>query len=255
MTDVFEQVEEELRSERYKRLARTWGPVVGGVLVLALIAALAFWGWDSLQTRQAGAASESYNTGLEALQSGDLAAAETAFAEAEERGNGAYKALALNQRAGIAVQNERIEDAVRLFDEAASASRDPILADMARLKAAYLVMDTAPLEQLVDRLEPLGEDDRPFAPYAQEALALSRLQHGEAQAAREMFVLLSLGQDVPESVRARSQAAIQMIDSDTASALPAIVAAARQLETQPEGEAQAPASEGQAPAAEAPAQP
>ena len=35
MVDVFEQVEEELRSDRYKRLARTWLPVAGGVLLVA----------------------------------------------------------------------------------------------------------------------------------------------------------------------------------------------------------------------------
>ena len=34
MVDVFDQVEEELRSDRYKRLARTWLPVVGGVLLV-----------------------------------------------------------------------------------------------------------------------------------------------------------------------------------------------------------------------------
>ena len=36
MVDVFEQVEEELRSDRYKRLARTWLPVAGGVLLVGM---------------------------------------------------------------------------------------------------------------------------------------------------------------------------------------------------------------------------
>ena len=31
MTDVFEEVEEEIRSERLKRLARNWLPIVGGI--------------------------------------------------------------------------------------------------------------------------------------------------------------------------------------------------------------------------------
>ena len=41
MVDVFEQVEEELRSDRYKRMAKVWLPVVGGILALALIALIA----------------------------------------------------------------------------------------------------------------------------------------------------------------------------------------------------------------------
>ena len=39
MVDVFEQVEEELRSDKLKRLAKTWLPVFGVVLVVALIGA------------------------------------------------------------------------------------------------------------------------------------------------------------------------------------------------------------------------
>jgi len=225
VTDVFEEVEEELRSERWRRLALRWGPVVGGILLVCLIAALGYWGWDSWRTRQAEAASVDYDRGVQALQQGDLAAAESAFNAAADRG-GAYRALALNQRAGIALQSNRVEDAVALLDDAAKASGDPILRDMAALKAAFLVLDTAPLETLTERLEPLAEDGRPYAAYAREALALARVQHNQLPAARETFVLLSLGQDVPDSVRQRAQAAIQAIDSGTASAIPAIVAAA-----------------------------
>ena len=68
MVDVFEQVEEELRSDRYKRLARTWLPVAGGVILVALIAALAFWGWDSWQTSKADKASVAYDRGLVSIR-------------------------------------------------------------------------------------------------------------------------------------------------------------------------------------------
>lgn len=225
VTDVFEEVEEEIRSERLKRLARTWLPVVGGVLLVALIAALAWWGWQSVQTSQAHKASLAYQRGLEALQSGDAAGAESAFSEAEKSGNGAYKALALQQRAGIAVSANRIPDAVALFDQAAKASGDPLMADPARFKAALLLMDSASLEDIEARLEPLTEEGRPMRPFAQEALGLARLQHGKTAEARSVFVLLTLGQDVPDSLRQRAQAAIGMIDTNTASGLAAIVAA------------------------------
>ncbi|KPF80392.1 hypothetical protein IP78_07235 [Brevundimonas sp. AAP58] len=225
MTDVFEEVEEEIRSERLKRLARQWLPIVGGLLAVALVAALAWWGWQSWQTGKAHDASVAYQRGMEALQSGDNAGAETAFAEAAEKGNGAYKSLALQQRAGLALASNRTEDAVALFDEAARASGDPVLADPARFKAALLVMDTGTLEQITERLEPLIEEGRPMRPFAQEALALARIQHGQAAEARELLTLLTLGQDVPEPVRQRAQAAIGLIDSETAAGLAAIVAA------------------------------
>lgn len=73
MVDVFEQVEEELRSERYKRLARTWLPVLGGLLAVALVAALAWWGWQSYVSSQADKASAAYQQGIDALQEGKTA--------------------------------------------------------------------------------------------------------------------------------------------------------------------------------------
>ncbi|MFN9249525.1 MAG: hypothetical protein ACK58O_00230, partial [Brevundimonas sp.] len=62
--------------------------------------------------------------------------------------------------------------------------------------------------------------------WARAAVVAAGVQLCVLGAVRETFVLLSLGQDVPDSVRQRAQAAIQAIDSGTASAIPAIVAAA-----------------------------
>jgi hypothetical protein len=225
VTDVFEQVEEELRSERYKRLARTWLPVVGGVLLVALIAALSFWGWDSWQTSKAEKASIAYDRGLESLQADNPVGADAAFVQAVNEGNGAYKALALMQRAGIAVDANRIPDAVRLLDEAAGASGDPLLSDPAALKAAWLAMDIETLPQLEARLEPLTDEDRPFSAFAREALAMARLQHGQTAPAREALVLLKNGLDTPQIVGQRADLAIAAIDSGAAANLAAIVRA------------------------------
>ena len=223
MVDVFEQVEEELRSERYKRLARTWLPVVGGVLVVALVAALAFWGWDSWQASKAEKASIAYDRGLESMQAGNPVGADAAFVQAANEGNGAYKSMALMHRAGIAMDANRIPDALRLMDEAARASRDPLLSDNAALKAAWLAMDSETLEQVEARLEPLTEEDRPFSAFALEALAMARLQNGQAGPAREALVLLKNGLDTPEIVSQRADLAIAAIDSGSAANLKRII--------------------------------
>lgn len=226
MVDVFEQVEEELRSDRYKRLARTWLPVAAVVLVVALIGALGWWGWDSYNTNRAAKGAEAYDRGMEALRAEKPMDARAAFEEAVNVGNGAYKSLALQQQAGLAVSANKFPDAVRLFDEAAKASKDPILSDPAAFKAAFLLMDTAPLEEIEKRLTPLTDDKRPLHAFAQEALALARLQHGKVKEAREAFVLLQLGQNVSDDVRQRASAAIEAIDAGTAGNLKDIIAAA-----------------------------
>lgn len=254
MVDVFEQVEEELRSERYKRLARTWLPVAGGVLLIALIAALAFWGWDSLQTSKADKASIAFDRGMQSMQANNPVGADAAFTQAAKEGAGAYKALALMQRAGIAVEANRIPDAIRHFDEAARASRDPLLSDAAVLKAAWLAMDSETLAQIEARLEPIAKDGRPYSPFALEALAMARLQNGQAPAAREALVLLKNGLDTPDIISQRADLTIAAIDSGAAAGLPAIVRAQAALPVAPAASAASAAQQPDAPAT-APARP
>ncbi|HZV83422.1 MAG TPA: tetratricopeptide repeat protein [Brevundimonas sp.] len=254
MVDVFEQVEEELRSDRYKRLARSWLPILGVALLVALIAALAFWGWDNMQTSRADKGSVAFDRGLQSLQANNPVGADAAFTQAAKDGNGAYKAMALMHRAGIAVDANRIPDALRLFDEASKASRDPLLADAAALKAAYLAMDAETLAQVEARLEPLAEDGRPLAPFAVEALAMARLQAGQTAPARAALVLLKNGLDTPQIVGQRAELTLAAIDAGAAANLKAIVEAQKRLPVQapPPPSAQVPQS---APPASAPARP
>jgi len=233
-------------------MARRWLPIVGGVLAAALVVALAWWGWDTWQTSQANKASVAYDRGMEALQANNLTGADTAFAEAAKAGNGAYKVLALSQQAGLALQRNNKDEAVRLLDQAAKASRDPLLSDQASLKAVFLLMegqiDAAKFADVQKRLEPLTKEGRPLRAFAQEALAMAQLQMGQTQPARAAFVQLQLGQDVPEQVRQRAQAAIDTIDTGIAPALPLIVQA---MDAIPPTSSLTPEQRGQAPAASA----
>lgn len=239
MVDVFEEVEEELRSERYKRLARRWLPVVGGILAAALIVSLGWWGWQSWQTRQADAASAAYQRGLETLQGGNPIGADSQFAEAASKG-GAYKTLALQMRAEIALQQNKIPEAIALLDEAARSSRDPLMKDAPALKAAMLTMNTdAPLADVEARLEPLTGDKRPLRYQAREALAMARLQYGQIQPARDTLVALQRSLDAPQDVTQRAAAAVELIDAGGAQNLPQIVSAMRELEVQAAAQAQA----------------
>jgi len=250
VSDVFEQVEEELRSERYKRLARTWLPVVGGVLLVALIAALAWWGWQSMETSKADKASIAYERGLEALQSNNPVGADAAFAQAVKEGNGAYKAMALQQRAGIALDAGRDAEALAFHDEAAKASRDPLIADAAAFKALLLAMDMESLEQVQARAKALTGDKRPFAAFAREAEALALLQHGKVAEAKDMLAILKNDLDTPQAVSRRAELAIDAIDSGGAANIQAIT---RQMATAAAAAAAAPApAQGQAQAPSAP---
>ena len=249
MSDVFEEVEENLRGERWKALFRKWWPAAAAVAGVAVLVAGGIWFMDARKGWTGAEASVAYQRGLDAIQSENVSAAEAAFVEVEGAGSAPYRALALMQRAAIRLDRGETAEAVALFDQAAEATNEPLIADIAQLKAAWALMDTGTLEDVTTRLSPLTEEGRPFRFQAQEALALARLQHGQTDAARQQLQALTLELEIPDSLRQRAQLALGLIESGTASSISGIVeAAGRAAET-----AQAEAARPGAPAPGAPA--
>ena len=56
MTDIFEEVEEQLRSDRYNTLARQAAPWVTGIFAVVLLGYFAYWGFTIYQNRNLAAA-------------------------------------------------------------------------------------------------------------------------------------------------------------------------------------------------------
>ena len=223
MVDIFEEVDEHLRSDRLGALARRYLPWVLGIFAVALVAALGVWGFTSYQQRNIDAASRAYANGIDLLSKNDLAGAYATFGAAAGKPAPAYKALALMEQGGVRIQQNRTQDAVALFDQAAQATSDPVISDAARLKSALAVLDTAPYVQVEARLKPLTDPNRPYHALAREALALAKLNAGRPMDALSDFQVLALMADAPQDVRERAQAAMAVIKGGTAGALPAMV--------------------------------
>jgi hypothetical protein len=252
VSDIFDEVEEQLRSDRYLTIAKKTWPYAAGVAAVALAAAFGVYGWDKYQAGIAAKASEAYGRGLQALGNGDKAMAERTFGEVAKSGPRGYRVLALMQEAGLKLDEKKPKEAMALLEEAAGLAPDKVLADSARLKAAYIAMDSGEaLPQLESRLTPLTAADRPYHIMAREALAMARLVNGKTAAARTDFNALTISADATETARARAQAAVSMIDSGAAATLPEVIKAARAMpEPAPTSQLMpgAPAAEANAPA-------
>jgi hypothetical protein len=233
VTDIFEEVEEQLRSDRYLQFARKIWPWVLGAAVLALLATLAVWGYQTYHAQQSAKASQAYATGLDDVQKGDTAKAFADFGEASKLSSGGYKALALMEQGGIRLLDGKLDEAVKLFDQAATAAPDPIIGDIARLKSAFALMDTAPYDAIQQRLQPLTDAKRPYYVAAREGLAMAKLRAGRLKEARSDFVVLTLLPGASQATRQRAQLALMAIDGGSAASLPAVVQAAVMLPPPP----------------------
>jgi hypothetical protein len=79
------------------------------------------------------------------------------------------------------------------------------------------------------RLTPLIGDKKPFDLDAKELLAMAKLLAGQTAAAKTDFTALTLTLGVTQSMRARAEAAIALIDSGQASAVSAVAKSAATL--------------------------
>jgi hypothetical protein len=226
LVDLFDEVEEQLRSDRYRTLALRVLPWIIGIAVLALAAALGWWAWQERQDKASAKAAEEYTAAVETLAKRDQIRAYGQFEAIAKDSPPVYRAMALMQQGGMRLDAGKTDEAVKLFDAAAEAAPDEMLGDLARLKSAFALLDTAPYAQLAERLQPLTEDERPYRTEAKEALAFAKLMAGKTAEARGDFAVLSLLPDSSDAVRERARAAMDMIDSGSAKALPAAVKAA-----------------------------
>jgi len=229
VTDLFEEVEEQLRSDRYKQFAQKALPWMLGIAAVVLVAFLGYWGYDAYRNKQIANASEQYSAAMDAFVAGDRPKAQQLWTEVSKSDAKAYKALALMHLGAFALEAKKPAEAVKLFDQAAEAAPDPVVGDAARLKSAFALLDTAPLKELEGRLKPLMEEGHPYRVQAREALAFAKLNAGDLTGARGDFVLISQSLDAQQGAQARAQAAIGLIDSGSAKAVPAVVKAAQAL--------------------------
>ena len=233
MADVFYEVDEQLRSARLKSLFRRGWPFAAGLLALVLVAGLCVWAWRAHEAAAEGDNSQRYADAMQILSAGDTKNAEAKFAALAKDGTPAYRALSLMQQAGIRMKADDASSAAALLDQAASASHDRITSDGAKLRAAFLLMDSAPYDQVRARLEPLTGAGRPFRMLAREGLAVAELASGRSAQAKGDLQVLSLSSDVSDASRARAQAALAMIQSGAGANLAAIAKAAIGLKPAP----------------------
>src|ERR1044072_8470698 len=98
VADLFDEVEEQLRSDRYKTLALKAAPWVLGLALILIVASFGVFGWRQDEKSAAEKASDEYGQALEAMQAGRGDEAFRLFGDVAKSNAKGYKALALMQQ-------------------------------------------------------------------------------------------------------------------------------------------------------------
>ncbi|MFC6199663.1 tetratricopeptide repeat protein [Ponticaulis profundi] len=212
MSDIFEEVDEAVLHDNAARVWKWLGPIIY-VLVATLILGVAGYEVYKWQKGKSDAqTADTFFSAQQALEQNDYALAEALFADVAEKEN-AYGALASQYLARIQM-TAKGDRAAAIESLKAAAEGEGAFADIARLKAAYLMSSSAELSELQVWLEPLASDaDSPYAYLAEETIAARAYALGNYEEARSRYNRISLGLDVPQGVQMRAERAVGALDA------------------------------------------
>lgn len=203
MTDIFREVEEEVRRERFEQLWKKYGDYIIAAAALLIIAAAGIQLWRVYEQRQQAKASATYAIASQMLDGGASGAAAITFDKLAQTAPGGYAQLALLQKANALYAAGNIPQAVDAYKQVA-AKGDPLLAPVARIRAAWAIVDTAPHSDIDTLLKPLLDQTSPWHPMAREIIAYADYHSGATAKALAEFKAISTDKDSPSAVRRRS---------------------------------------------------
>jgi hypothetical protein len=211
--DLFREVEEEVRKERYEQLWKDYGTYIIGAAAALIIAVGGWQAWQSYQLSQRQDASARFEAAQQTAQAGDLAGAETAFQAIVNDAPEGYQSLARFRLAELQMaQNKRDEGLATLRE--LTRDPEPLLQAAARMRLAWTVADTAPRAELDALIEPLSGADNPWRFNAAELRAYLDYHSGNRDQAQAAYARLATEAEAPTALRQRASQISQYLSAN-----------------------------------------
>ena len=206
MSELFDEVDEEVRREQLKKLWDKYSIYIIALAVL-IVAGVGGWrGYQYLEAKKATEAGAAFDRAAELSEQNKHAEAEAAFADLVAKAPSGYRILARLRLAGEVTARDA-QAAAKIYDEiAADRSVPGPEQDLARVRAAQLLMETTTYPNMLQRLEPATAKDSTFRHTARELLALSAWRANDTTAARQWLDLIANDGDTPPGIRQRAEA-------------------------------------------------
>ena len=206
------EVNEELRQDQAKALWNRYGPMVIGAAVAIVLATAAWVAWDYWTSSKANKSGDDFSQALRLANDGKSDEALAALAALEKDGYGAYPLLARMRSATVLAEKGDFSGAVAGFDAVAADGSVPTsIRDMARLRAALILIDNGTYADVAKRVEALTVDSNPLRHSAREALGLAAWKEARAADALKLFEQVADDQAAPRNSRERATMMVELI--------------------------------------------
>jgi hypothetical protein len=217
VSDIFREVDEEVRREQLQKLWDRYQNLIF-VGVILILAAVGGWrGYEYWQAKQAAEAGTAFEVAQNLGDEGKHAEAEAAFGKIAAEGPTSYRHLArVRQAAELALREPKA--AIAAYEKIADdRSVSQGLQDLSGLRAGSLLIDEGSFTEAKSRLEPLASQGRPYRFTARELLALAAWRAGDMTAAKRWFDMIVADIQTPPATRSRVEMLIALSALDSGS--------------------------------------
>jgi hypothetical protein len=206
VSELFDEVDEDVRREQLKKLWDRYSIyIVAGALLI--IAAVGGWrGYEYLEGKKAAEAGAAFDAAVELSEQNKHAEAEAAFTKLAATAPSGYRTLA-RLRAAAEVASRDPQAAVKIYDEIwADRSVGAAEQDLAKIRAAGLLLETTTYPNMLQRLETAARPEATFRHSARELLALSAWRANDTAATRQWLDMIANDGETPSGLRSRAEA-------------------------------------------------
>ncbi len=206
MSEIFDEVDEDVRRDQLKKLWDQYSIyIVAGALLI--IAAVGGWrGYQYLEAKRAAEAGVAFDKAVELSEANKHAEAEAAFTELAAKAPSGYRMLARLRGASELALRDPQAAAKQYDDIAADRGVGASERELARIRAAELLLETSSYPNMLQRLETATAPEATFRHTARELLALSAWRANDTAAARRWLDLIASDGETPSSLRSRADA-------------------------------------------------
>jgi hypothetical protein len=205
--DIFQEIDEEIRRDRWDVLWKRYGVYLIAVAVVIVGATAAWAGWKEYEKRQNVAVTSAIHTAMAAARAGQRPEAIEAFAAAATDANDRQVALALLQEAALRANEKDVESARGLYQTVReNESLAAPYSALATIRGVELDLDTGDAATMLGWLSPLMADDNVWRHIAWELAAALELRAGNSSGAKALLEKLRDDLETPTAAGARAEA-------------------------------------------------
>ena len=204
MSDIFREIDDELRRDNLLKLWSRYGRYVIAVAVLAILIAGGIVVWRDHLASEREAQGQRYSSALALARDGKDGEAAKLFAVLAREGGG-YSLLAGFEDAELLAKSGDKKGAIAAYDRlAADSAIDPEFRTLAVLLSVTQGLAEGDESAAIERLKPMIAKDNPWRASALDLTAAAKLKAGDRSGAVAIYKELADDLAAPQGLRARA---------------------------------------------------